>query len=50
MQWKMLVFYGHFFYFTVKWYISWPFGTICGHWYTFPALACCTEKNLATLR
>jgi hypothetical protein len=31
-------------------YISWPFGTICGHWYTFPALACCTEKNLATLR
>jgi hypothetical protein len=24
-------FYDHFVYFTVKWYILWPFGTLCGH-------------------
>jgi hypothetical protein len=24
------IFYGHFVYFTAKWYILWPFGTICG--------------------
>jgi hypothetical protein len=26
-----VIFYGHFVYFTVKWYILWPFGTIYGH-------------------
>jgi hypothetical protein len=30
-QLKMLVYYDHFVYFTVKWYMLWPFGTFCGH-------------------
>jgi hypothetical protein len=39
-------FYGHFVYFTSKWYILWPFGRFDG---LFPVLVCFTEKNLATL-
>jgi hypothetical protein len=46
LQRKMLVFYGHFVYFTAKWYISVHFVVIC---YIFPVLVCCNEKNLATL-
>jgi hypothetical protein len=29
-------FYYHFFNFTAKWYILWPFGTFCGHLVIFP--------------
>jgi hypothetical protein len=38
LQWKMLlhIFYGHFVYFMVIWYI-------------FPVLVFCTKKNLSTL-
>jgi hypothetical protein len=43
------IFYGHFVYFTAKWYILWPFGTICGRSGYVSTLVCCTEKNLATL-
>jgi hypothetical protein len=25
------IFYGHFIYFTAKWYILLPFGAFCGH-------------------
>jgi hypothetical protein len=39
----MLVFFGHFVYFTAKWYILCPFGAFCGHlvdffpfWYVVP--------------
>jgi hypothetical protein len=45
-----VIFYGHFVYFTAKWYILWPFGTLCDHLvYFFPVLVSCTETNLATL-
>jgi hypothetical protein len=38
LQWKILVFYGYFVYFTVKWYILRPFGTLCGHLVYFSRL------------
>jgi hypothetical protein len=31
-------FNGHYVYFTVKWYILWPFGTFCGHLVHFVAI------------
>jgi hypothetical protein len=53
LQWKMLVnFMTILVYFTAIWYILWQSGIICGHlvfWYIFPMVACCTNKNLATL-
>jgi hypothetical protein len=56
LPWKILdYFYGHWVYFTTIWYILRPFGIFSGHlvyfiviWYVFPALVCCTKKNLAT--
>jgi hypothetical protein len=30
------IFYGHFVYFTAKWYILCPFGTFCGRLVYFP--------------
>jgi hypothetical protein len=32
------IFYGHFVYFTAKWYILLPFGAFCGHLVHFPVL------------
>jgi hypothetical protein len=29
------IFYGHLEYFTVIWYILWPFGNVVVIWYTF---------------
>jgi hypothetical protein len=57
------IFYGNLVYFMAVWYILCLFGIIYGHlvyfitiwfvlmvpWYIFPALVCCTRKNLATL-
>jgi hypothetical protein len=44
------IFYGHFVYFTAKWYILWPLGTFCDIFvYFFPLLVSFTEKYLATL-
>jgi hypothetical protein len=45
--WPFGLFYGHLVHFR-------PFGIFCGRffmviWYIFPALVCCTKKNLATL-
>jgi hypothetical protein len=40
------ILYGHFVYFTAKWYMLWPFG---GLLVFFPVLVSCTEKNLATV-
>jgi hypothetical protein len=35
------------FYLTAKWYIFWPFVTLCGHLVLFfHILVCCTKKNL----
>jgi hypothetical protein len=31
-----VIFYGHFVYFTAKWYILSPFITFCGHLVYFP--------------
>jgi hypothetical protein len=36
-------------YFTAMWYSLWSFGIFIGHLVLFPALVCCTKKNLATL-
>jgi hypothetical protein len=50
LQWKMLYFYGHLFYFTAIWQTLWTFGTVCGNLvYSLPFWVCCTKKNLATL-
>jgi hypothetical protein len=39
------VFYGHMEYFTVIWYILWPFGNAVVIWYIFPRLC---QENLVT--
>jgi hypothetical protein len=36
-------------YFTVIWYILWPFGNVVVIWYIFPRLVYFVKKNLATL-
>jgi hypothetical protein len=33
---KAGIFYGHLEYFTVLWYILWPFGNVVVIWYIFP--------------
>jgi hypothetical protein len=46
LEWKMLVFYGHLEYFTVIWYILWPFGKVVVIWYIFPRVGkLCHEKS-----
>jgi hypothetical protein len=46
LQWKVLVFKGHFVYFMANsTYILRPFGTFCGHLVNFfPVLVHCTKK------
>jgi hypothetical protein len=40
------IFYGHLEYFTVVWYILWPFGNVVVIWYIFPRLGIlCQEKS-----
>jgi hypothetical protein len=29
------IFYGHLEYFTVIWYLLWPFGNVVVNWYTY---------------
>jgi hypothetical protein len=48
LQWNMLVFYGHAFYFTATRHILRRFSIFCGN--LFPVLVYCAKKNLATLR
>jgi hypothetical protein len=44
------IFYGHLEYFTVIWYILWPFGNVVVIWYIFHCFGIfCVKKNLATL-
>jgi hypothetical protein len=33
---KVGIFYGHVEYFTIVWYILWPFGNVVIIWYIFP--------------
>jgi hypothetical protein len=41
-----VIFYGHLEYFTVIWYILWPFGTVVVIWYIFPRFGIlCREKS-----
>jgi hypothetical protein len=47
------VFYDHLEYFTVIWYILWPFGNVMVIWYIFPRFGkLCPEKsgNPGTIR
>jgi hypothetical protein len=40
------IFYGHFVYFTAKWYIIWPFGAFCGYSVYFCRFGMlCREKS-----
>jgi hypothetical protein len=40
------IFYGHFEYFMVIWYILWPFGNIVVIWYVFRHFGMlCLEKS-----
>jgi hypothetical protein len=40
------IFYGHLEYFTVIWYILWPFGNVVVIWYIFPRFGLlCQEKS-----
>jgi hypothetical protein len=40
------IFYGHLEYFTVIWYILWPFGNVVVIWYSFPRFGIlCQEKS-----
>jgi hypothetical protein len=40
------IFYGHMEYFTVIWYILWPFGNVVVIWYIFPRFGTlCQEKS-----
>jgi hypothetical protein len=40
------IFYGHLEYFTVIWYILWPFGNVVLIWYIFPHFGIlCQEKS-----
>jgi hypothetical protein len=44
------IFYGHLEYFSVIWYILWPFGNVVVIWYIFPRLDTymyCVKKYLA---
>jgi hypothetical protein len=43
------IFYGHWEYFTVIWYILWLFGNVVVIWYIFPRFGILCQKNLATL-
>jgi hypothetical protein len=43
------IFCGHLEYFTVVWYILWPFCNVVVIWYFSLVLVYCVEKNLATL-
>jgi hypothetical protein len=43
------IFYGHLEYFTVIWYILWPFGNVVVIWYILPRFVYCVKTNLATL-
>jgi hypothetical protein len=39
-------FYGHLEYFTVIWYILWPFGNVVAIWHIFPRFGkLCQEKS-----
>jgi hypothetical protein len=42
---EVSIVYGRTVYFTAKWYILWPFGTLCGHLVYFSRFG----KNLAAL-
>jgi hypothetical protein len=42
---NVVIYSGHLEYFTTNGYILW----VAVIWYVFPALVCCTDKNLATL-
>jgi hypothetical protein len=48
---KAGIFYGHLAFFTVIWFIYWPFGNVVVIWYIFLCfvLFFCAKKNLATL-
>jgi hypothetical protein len=40
------IFYGHLKYFTVIWYILWPFGNVVIIWYILPRFGIlCQEKS-----
>jgi hypothetical protein len=40
------IFCGHLKYFTVIWYILWPFGNVVAIWYIFPRFGIsCQEKS-----
>jgi hypothetical protein len=40
------IFYSHLEYFTVLWYILWPFGNVMEIWYIFPRFGIlCQEKS-----
>jgi hypothetical protein len=40
------IFYGHLKYFTVFWYILWPFGNVVVIWYVFLCFGIlCQEKS-----
>jgi hypothetical protein len=40
------IFYGHLEYFTVLWYILWPFGNVVIIWYISPRFGIlCQEKS-----
>jgi hypothetical protein len=48
---NVCIFYGHLEYFTIIWYILWPFGKfgsllVCAF---FSVLVCLAKKNLATV-
>jgi hypothetical protein len=43
------IFFGHLDYFTVIWYILWPFGNVMVIWYIFPRFVPRVKKNLPTL-
>jgi uncharacterized membrane protein YuzA (DUF378 family) len=38
-------FYGHFEYFTVIWYIIWPFCNVVAIWFIFPCFGILSEKS-----
>jgi hypothetical protein len=39
------IFYDRVEYFTAMWYILWPFGIVCAHWYIFPVLVCLDQDK-----
>jgi hypothetical protein len=44
--WRAGIFYGHLEYFTVIWYIVWPFGNVVVIWYSFTRFGTlCQEKS-----